>query len=125
MTPVSEMKSTLLVVEDDELLRYVIVDSLLMLDMQVLACATADEAWLLLEGESVVDLVLTDIRMPGQLDGLSLAKLIWERYPEIPVILTSGDLNPLIGGMPPRSTFIAKPWTLEVMSLLVESKLSH
>jgi len=61
------MCPTILLVEDDDTVRELAADALSMLDVHVIACPNADVALLELE-RSAVNLVLTDIRMPGQLD---------------------------------------------------------
>lgn len=109
------MPHTILVVEDDEILRILIADTLGVLDAQVIECACADEALRVLERSEPINLVLTDIRMPGQIDGVQLANMICQRWPELPVILTSGNLNMVDGLLPAQATFIPKPWSLDVL----------
>jgi DNA-binding NtrC family response regulator len=109
------MPHTVLVVEDDEILRMLIADALAVLDAQVIECACADEALSVLERSEPINLVLTDIRMPGPMDGVQLANMIYQRWPQLPVILTSGNLNMVEGLLPAQATFIAKPWSLDVL----------
>ncbi|WP_409033942.1 response regulator [Pseudomonas sp. JUb42] len=60
--------------------------------VQVVACPSANDALSILEQERRVDLVLTNIRMPGQLDGLQLAKIVFERWPALHIVVTSGNI---------------------------------
>lgn len=109
------MSLTVLVVEDDETLRALTVDAISLLGVVVLDCSSADEALPILEGAFSIVLVMTDICMPGTMDGLELAQLIWLRWPLLPVILTSGDTTVADGMMPSHSYFLRKPWTLDAL----------
>jgi CheY-like chemotaxis protein len=70
-------------VEDDETLRLLTVEAISLLNMWVVACANADEALIVLERSVRIALVLTDVTMPGSLDGLELARMIWVRWPSV------------------------------------------
>lgn len=119
------MKPTVLVVEDDATLRFLVAEALSLFDLNVVECATADDALQLLQQTNQVNLVLTDIRMPGQIDGLELAKLIWKHWPQLPVILTSGHMNLGAERLPEQSAFMAKPWTLDQLHRAVSDRLSR
>jgi DNA-binding NtrC family response regulator len=81
--------ATILVVEDDELVAD-FVDSLLTdAGYTVLRESTAEAALKTLEGSSV-DLVFTDVVMPGSMDGFKLAEMVGSKYPGVPVICASG-----------------------------------
>ena len=70
----------ILLAEDDETLRFLVSDALTLLHMEVVECPTADSALQKLETLTLaepIDLVLTDIRMPGRIDGFELAQIIW------------------------------------------------
>jgi CheY-like chemotaxis protein len=56
----------------------------------VIEAADGDKARATLDGGATIDLVFSDVRMPGQMDGLALAQWIRQHRPSIPVILTSG-----------------------------------
>ena len=107
------MLPTVLVVEDDEILRSLTVEAILLLGVHVMDCASADEALLILEGSSSIALVMTDICMPGNMDGLDLAKVIWSRWPGLPVFITSGNRSVPEGMLPSNATFLHKPWSLD------------
>jgi CheY-like chemotaxis protein len=74
---------TVLVVEDEALLRLGIVDGLEDAGFTVLEAATADAAILLLEAHPSIDLLFTDIDMPGSMDGMRLAAVVGRRWPPI------------------------------------------
>lgn len=117
------MLLTVLVVEDDETLRLLTVDAITLLGVVVIDCRSADEALPVLEKGGSIDLVMTDICMPGTMDGLDLARLIWSRWPSLPVILTSGDTTVPDGVMPSHSCFLRKPWNLDALHRAVRMHL--
>jgi DNA-binding NtrC family response regulator len=117
------MSHTVLVVEDDSTLRMLVADALSMLPVHVLECASADEALSVLEQPNLINLVPTDIRMSGHLDGLELAQLIWARWTSLPVVLTSGHCVIKSQQLPLHSAFIAKPWTLDTLYKTVQEKI--
>ena len=109
------MAPTVLVVEDDETLRSLTVDAISLLGVVVVDCQSADDALPVLEGSCSIALVMTDICMPGTMDGMQFAQLIWLRWPLLPVILTSGNRFMPDGLMPSHSAFLRKPWTLDAL----------
>jgi CheY-like chemotaxis protein len=80
----------LLFVEDDLLAAQVVLPALQLAGFMVTAARTADEALMLLNGGLVVDVVFSDIVMPGSVDGIELAARIAARWPQLPVILATG-----------------------------------
>lgn len=80
---------TVLVVDDEFLMRGVLTEILQDSGFRVLAAASADDAIALLNGQDVIDLVFSDIKMPGP-DGFSLARWVHQNKPGMPVILASG-----------------------------------
>lgn len=86
--------STILVVEDEVLIRFVIADYLRDCGFQVVEAANADEAVKLLETDKIgADIVFSDIQMPGSIDGMGLARWIRTHFPTIKVVLTSGNVR--------------------------------
>jgi CheY-like chemotaxis protein len=81
---------TILVVEDEVLIRLEIADSLRDGGFHVLEAAGASEAVEILSTSVRVDLVFTDIQMPGGMDGLGLARWVRRHRPDARVLLTSG-----------------------------------
>ncbi len=95
--PGSALKSApcVLVVEDELLVRLIVAKSLRREGWLVIEASTADEALAILTAcEKPVDLVFTDVQMPGSTDGLGLARWIRENRPELPVLVTSGAFLP-------------------------------
>lgn len=104
-------EQTVLVVEDEALIRFSIADELRDAGYAVLEARNADEAIRILEADRTVDLVFTDIDMPGSMDGLRLSALIRDRWPPIRIIMTSGKTPPSGLALPGGSRFIAKPYS--------------
>lgn len=113
------MPTTILIVEDD-LLRDLTAESVSSLyAVTIEPCANADEALDRLSRDNAPSLVVTDIHMPGSMDGLRLAHEIWRRWPTLPVILTSGDAVIDTGLLPARTAFLPKPWQISDLALLI------
>jgi CheY-like chemotaxis protein len=82
---------TILIVDDDVLVRLVIADYLRECGYKVCEAANADEAVAMLEAPEVsIDIVFSDVQMPGDMDGFGLARWIRANHPSVRVILTSG-----------------------------------
>jgi signal transduction histidine kinase len=92
-TPRQGNGETILVVEDDEKVRQVTVATLRSLGFEVGEAETGDEAIAILRDTSGVDLVLTDVKMPGSTSGIDLARRIQADWPWIKVLLTSGYIE--------------------------------
>jgi CheY-like chemotaxis protein len=82
----------ILVVEDEVLIRFVIADYLRECGYHVMEAANAAEAVELLQVEATpIDLVFSDVQMPGDMDGFGLAHWVRANRPGLPIILTSGN----------------------------------
>jgi len=85
------MPQTILVAEDEVLIRYAICDYLRDCGYHVIEAGSGTEAISVLESNEIaVDLVFSDVQMPGSVDGFGLARWIREHRPAIRIILTSG-----------------------------------
>jgi two-component sensor histidine kinase/FixJ family two-component response regulator len=107
-----------LVVEDEMMLRMRAVDIVEDAGFTPIEAVNADEALAILESRSDIDLLFTDIQMPGSMDGLKLAHAVHERWPSIKIILVSGKLTPTDAEKPIHSRFFGKP--LEVKQMIAE-----
>lgn len=99
----------LLVVEDDGLIRLDLVDMVSDFGYAVEEAASADEAVDLLEQDTSFFAILTDIDMPGSINGLGLANVAHRRWPGIKIIIISGRYTPTEGVLPPEAIFLTKP----------------
>ena len=77
---------------------------------EVVATYDADEAIAILEARNDVRIVITDIQLPGSMDGLNLAAAVRGRWPAIKFIVTTGKLRPGDDQMPEQSQFVPKPY---------------
>jgi CheY-like chemotaxis protein len=98
---------TILVVEDEVLVRLCVTDELRANGLTVLEAASGDEALQILNSAVAVDLVFTDIRMPGAIDGVALAQWMRKERPGLKVIITSSNL-----GRSCADVFVAKPYSI-------------
>jgi CheY-like chemotaxis protein len=98
----------ILVVEDEPLVRALMVDALEDEDFVVVEAPTGDEALRVLQTRSDIAVVLTDVDMPGEVDGFQLAR---EMYPQVVVIVVSGGVRSGFSGTAPDARFVSKPYT--------------
>lgn len=98
-----------LVVEDDIILRMRSVDIVDDAGYTPVGAVDADEAFGILQSRSDIALLFTDIQMPGSMDGLQLAHAVYERWPQLKIILVSGQLKLSSAEIPRDSRFFGKP----------------
>lgn len=103
--------STVLIVEDETLVRMLGTDILEEAGFIVVEAADADEAMVVLQGQPDVHLLFSDVDMPGTMDGLELARLVHERWPQIRLLLTSGHHRLASSDIPGTGQFVPKPWS--------------
>lgn len=103
-----------LLVEDEILIRMAAADGLRDCGFAVLEAVDAAEALSLLESSAAVDLVITDVRMPGEMDGVALTREIKKDRPHLPVVIISGHLPP--DEAHEADHFIRKPVTSEQLA---------
>lgn len=81
---------TVLVVEDEVLIRMATADALRQSGFKVVEACDADEALEIIHAQLIPDALLTDIRLPGSMDGLQLAALLESTFPDMLVFVSSG-----------------------------------
>ncbi|PDT72272.1 hypothetical protein CO683_03890 [Bradyrhizobium ottawaense] len=86
-----------------------VVDMLRAAGFGILEATNADEAMRMLERNSDVRHIFTDIDMPGSMNGLKLAAAVMDRWPPIRIIATSGHFKIQAGDLPADERFIPKP----------------
>jgi two-component system, response regulator PdtaR len=109
--------SRVLVVEDEPLIRMNAVDMIADAGSVAVEAANADEAIRILESRTDIDVVFSDVNMPGSMDGLRLLQLIHNRWPPIRLILVSGKELEAGTILPEGSVFIPKPYDLAGLSM--------
>jgi two-component system, response regulator PdtaR len=113
-----------LVVEDEPIVRMDLATSLDGAGFDVLEAANAHDAIAMLAAERRIQLVVTDIEIPGSMDGLALARMVRDRWPPVHIIAVSGRQTPQYGDLPERSVFFAKPYDVNRLVETARSCLS-
>jgi CheY-like chemotaxis protein len=100
-----------LIVEDDPFVRELAVALLEDAELDVAEVESAEAALAYLqERGGEVAMIFADIRLPGLMDGVDLAKAACTLWPTIRIVVTSGDPGKRIDDLPPCVTFMPKPW---------------
>jgi CheY-like chemotaxis protein len=114
-TPVS-----VLLVEDEVLISALVADTLSEYGFAVHEVTTADEALRYIEAGGAVDVLFTDINLPGTIDGRELAARVRARRPELPIVYASGRYEASdMGRLVSRSVFMTKPYNPEDVCTLL------
>ncbi|VVM77446.1 Sensor kinase CckA [Pseudomonas fluorescens] len=115
--------SIILVVEDDAIVRMLIVDVLEELEFEVLEAADAEEALVQVQDNGqVIDLMMTDVGLPD-MDGKQLATKVRELRPSLPILFASGYAENI--DVPAGMQVIAKPFSIDQLRDKVKSMLPH
>ena len=117
--PHSDLRIVILVVEDEPLVRMFLADALDDAGYKVFEAVNADEAVTLLQARPDIQAVVTDIEMPGSMNGIGLARAIRERWPGIGLVVTSGRVRPGSDDLPADVAFLAKPYLLETVITVI------
>jgi two-component system, response regulator PdtaR len=113
----SDAVPTIMVVEDDVLVRTVAGAFLREYGFDVIEAGRADEAVRVLSAGVRIDLVFSDVNMPGPMDGFALAAWLQQNHPHIKVILTTGAHATMerAGEIVKRGEVLAKPYRYEAL----------
>lgn len=120
------MKPKMLLVEDDVMVRDTVLQMLGSENYTIIVAENADNALLLLKEHTDISLLLTDIIMPGKLNGIALADYVRQHFPHIEIILTSGyvgNLNKQYSSFSSYS-FLPKPFSKTELTTAL-GKLVH
>lgn len=105
---------SIIVVEDEQQILELMVDILEMYGYKVRAFSNADAAWRYIDAHSgELKLLITDLRMPGDIDGVDLVQRVHEKFPKTPVVVASGfhsESDSLYGD---RVFWLPKPFTID------------
>lgn len=113
-----------LVVDDEPVLRMILVDLLEGEGYAVEEASNAAEALEVLQALPSIRIVVTDIQMPGSMDGLRLARYIRDAYPPIALIVSSGAVRSEQGALPDDAVFLSKPVDHRELLRVIEDRLS-
>lgn len=114
-------KQTVLVVDDEPLIRMYAVDVLEDEGIRTLEAGDATQALAMLEAHPEITVLFTDINMPGPLDGLELARRVHERRADVQLILTSGKVRPRQADLPNDGHFLEKPYEAAALTGLIRA----
>jgi len=117
---------TILVAEDDEAVRTTVVEMLGQLGYRVLKAADAASALVVVESGVPIDVLFTDVVMPGTLRSVDLARMARERLPNLAVLFTSGYTENAIvhgGRLDPGVELLGKPYTRERLARRIRQVL--
>jgi CheY-like chemotaxis protein len=103
-------KCTVLVVEDEPLIRMDLVDRLEGYGCHALEAGSALEAITILQQRTDVTVVFTDIQMPGTMDGIQLANYVRKRWPPTIIVVSSGKVLPAPDDLAEGIPFLTKPY---------------
>jgi two-component system, response regulator PdtaR len=124
-------KAVVLVVEDSAIIRMGAIDLVISAGYEALEACDADEAIRILESRDDIDLVFTDVQMPGTMDGIKLSHYIRGRWPPVKLIVASGAAILAESSLPLGSRFFPKPYDdrmiTEVMAglLFSDTRIAH
>ncbi len=113
--------ATVLVVEDNDDVRAVAVSLLQQLGYQTISVENAGAALEALASPQPVSVIFSDVVLPGEIDGLSLARTVKTRYPNVPVVLTTGYTR--VFDTEPEFPVLRKPYQISALSRVVREAL--
>jgi CheY-like chemotaxis protein len=117
---------SILVVEDDPLVRNLVAMQLRELGYRVAEAADGPKARTILDSEHPIDLMLTDVVMPGGISGRELADLAQRQRPKLKTLYTSGYTKDAIvhqGKLDPGVNFLSKPFRRQDLALKIRAVL--
>lgn len=112
---------TVLLVEDDALVRMVTAAELRSAGLLVIEAVSAEEAHHAIIAGLHVDVVFSDVHTEGALDGYQFALLLKSERPNLPVILTSGQFDRSVAAV--VAPFLAKPYRVESVLQIIQAQL--
>jgi DNA-binding NtrC family response regulator len=112
-----------LIVEDEPMIRMVAADALADRGIFAWEAGDAHEALAVLDQQSSIRLLFTDVNMPGNMDGLDLAWRVHAVRPHVELIITSGAAVIENDALPEHGTFLGKPYPMDRLVKIVAEKL--
>lgn len=115
---------TILLVEDEAIIRIASAAILEDAGYTIIEAVDADDALRMLQHHPEVDVVVTDVQMPGTIDGLRLVEILALQYPRIETIITSGRASANAARQCGATKFLAKPYTANAIQTAVQTALA-
>lgn len=103
-------QAVVLIVEDEPLVRMMVIELFEDEGFEVLEASNADQALSVFGQREDVALLFTDVEMPGSIDGYGLARWVHANRPEVKTMIVSGRALPRAGDIPDGAAFIGKPY---------------
>jgi CheY-like chemotaxis protein len=115
-----------LFVEDEELIRMILTETMIEAGLEVTEAANGEEAMQLLE-ERRFDLLLTDVHMPGRFNGVDIARQVRALWPAVPVVFVTGRPDTLraFGTPGPRDRSVLKPYKPSDVLTAIQASLAE
>jgi len=99
-----------LIVDDNETARWILAEILETEGYAIVEAGSADQALLRLAEDADISAIVSDIEMPGSMNGVEMAALILQESPNMVMLLTSGRYHPSVDELPGNAKFLLKPW---------------
>jgi CheY-like chemotaxis protein len=113
--------SIALVIEDEPQVRSLAATILEETDLRVVETETAEEALAFLRNAAPdVAMIFADVKLPGGIDGIDIARIAAASWPWIKVVLTSGAMDRSLKELPSTTTFMPKPW--RALDVLIQAE---
>jgi len=103
-------RAVVLIVEDEPLVRMMVIELFEDEGFEVLEAADGDQALAIFRERRDVGLLFTDVEMPGSLDGYALARWAEVNRPAVKTVIVSGRAMPRAGDLPEGAAFVGKPY---------------
>jgi CheY-like chemotaxis protein len=103
-------RAVVLIVEDEPLVRMMVIELFEDEGFEVLEAANADQALGIFRERDDVALLFTDVEMPGSIDGYALARWVHVNRPTVKTMIVSGRALPRAGDVPDGAAFVGKPY---------------
>ena len=126
LTPIAGGNETVLVVEDDETVRAAACDMLAEMGYTILQADNPDSALAVLRSGAPIDLLFTDVVMPGSISTRDMARAAKEIYPHMQILFTSGYTSNSIvhdGRLDEGVSLLSKPYTKDELARKIRSVL--
>jgi CheY-like chemotaxis protein len=120
-------RETILIVEDDQMVRPLVVRQIQSLGYVALTAATAEEALIVIDGGQEINLLFTDLMMPGGMNGRLLADEALRRKPSLKILFTSGYSDDEVshdGRLDDGVLLLAKPYRKSDLARMIRSVLA-
>jgi two-component system, response regulator PdtaR len=115
---------TILIVENNELLKMCMVDLVEKAGLSVVQASNADEAMAVLELRSDIALMVTNVVMLGSMNGVELVHIVDGRWPSVKIIVASGKRGLSESDLPIKALFFAKPYHDEEIMFEIRALIS-